>query len=396
MKLANSLLLPAICWSARLAAAATAHVYTHDPQSQPRSESPSTTLDPVAARLVLAQRIGVEDYHSSDLTRKEVIDAINDYGVRTPLFAQQQQSRPKKAFIMVEDLHVSPDSISSLKPYTSFKVDPAPRDVSTRGLFVDLVKQADPTTFSKTSDSSLYVSLWEGKKYATSGDMFYVARTAADFETLFTRLAKTNEWSITAFVMPSTPADAIKPADFMSDQEGERRHWGTYEMPNSVSPLKKRQTKEEPLTETQGFHPVQSFTAPVSVLDANNTKPLRGILPGCFSSQSACESQTRNCTGHGSCMRKYHDGTASKDGSGIDCFVCACKATLSADGKITTNWGGPGCQKKDISVQFWLIVLFTVGLIFLIGFAVGTIWEMGQAELPSVLGANVSGPSARK
>lgn len=100
MKLSQSLILPALAWCARSAAAATAHIYVHDPESQPRHDTSSRSLNPVPARLVLAQRAGVEDYHSSDISREEVIDAINTYGVRTPLFAAE--SRPHKAFILVE------------------------------------------------------------------------------------------------------------------------------------------------------------------------------------------------------------------------------------------------------------------------------------------------------
>lgn len=100
MRLSQNLILPALCWSARLAAATTAHIYIHDPESQPRHDTPSRSLNPVPARLVLAQRAGVEDYHSADISREEVIDAVNTYGVRTPLFAAQ--SRPRRAFILVE------------------------------------------------------------------------------------------------------------------------------------------------------------------------------------------------------------------------------------------------------------------------------------------------------
>ena len=45
---------------------------------------------------------------------------------------------------------------------------------------------------------------------------------------------------------------------------------------------------------------------------------------------------------------------------------------------MTTYWGGPACQKKDVSVQFWLLALFTVALVGLISFAVGQVWSMGE------------------
>lgn len=384
MKLTSPLILPALCWSAQLAAASTAHVYTYDPRSQPRPETRSNALEPILARLVLAQRAGVEDYHRSELGREDVIDAINAYGVRTPLF-EDKKSRHKRAVILVESGELSNDDVSSLRPYTSFELSPAPGDSAIRGLFVDLVKQSDPASFSHMDDAELYAALSEDSKHSAEGDMFHVAKSVADLRATFTKLAKTDEWSITALMMPFAE---IKDTGFMSHGS----HWGTYEMPGAPSPLKKRmQVKEEPLTEIHNFRPASSFSAPIPAVAANNTKSLAGILPGCFSSQSACESATRNCTDHGRCTKKYHDGTATRNG--VDCYVCACTATKN--GQKTTKWGGPACQKKDVSVEFWLIVLFTVGLIGLIGFAIGTIWEMGQQDLPSVIGAGVSGPTAR-
>ena len=97
--------IAALCWTARLASAATGHVYITDsarPQSQPRGELRS--LQPVPARLVLAQRAGVEDYHSADLGDESVREAINEYGVRTTMFEDNslQNGRRQRAMILVE------------------------------------------------------------------------------------------------------------------------------------------------------------------------------------------------------------------------------------------------------------------------------------------------------
>lgn len=170
-------------------------------------------------------------------------------------------------------------------------------------------------------------------------------------------------------------------------------------MPGLQSPLHRRSKPENEkpleLEETESNTPIlHSSAAPISSF-ANTSQPLRGILPSCFASLSACEATTRNCTAHGRCRRKYTD--ASSDPS-ISCYSCQCSTTTStneAGNTITTTWGGPACQKKDVSVEFWLIVLFTVGMVFLVGFAIGEIWSMGEAELPSVIGAGVSGPVKR-
>lgn len=275
----------------------------------------------------------------------------------------------------------------SLRSYTSFELDPVPAAPASKGLFIDLAKQSDPTGFGHVSDDDLYTMLRDNRNLSGNGDMFYIARSMEDFEALFTRLAKDNNWSITAVVLPA--------GEWSRTGQG-KYQWGTYEMPIAQSPLRKRQQmKEEPLTETLEWKPVESFSSPVSAFAANNTTPLRGILPACFLTMSSCESATRNCTGHGKCTKQYHDATANNKG-GVDCYSCSCSSTKSNDGKVTTKWGGPACQKKDISIEFWLIVLFTVGMIFLVGFAVGSVWEMGSQELPSVIGAGVSGPTARQ
>lgn len=67
------------------------------------------------------------------------------------------------------------------------------------------------------------------------------------------------------------------------------------------------------------------------------------------------------------------------------------------DGKIkTTNWGGPACQKKDVSVPFWLLTGFTIAMVATVSWAIGLVFSIGQEDLPSVIGAGVAGPRAQK
>jgi hypothetical protein len=176
---------------------------------------------------------------------------------------------------------------------------------------------------------------------------------------------------------------------------GAGAEWGTYRMPNTPSLLRKRsEPPEKPLEQApDSFQPVESSTSPLTILASD---PLPGILPACFPSESSCNELTRNCTGHGKCSLKYIDTSPDPAKS---CYTCQCTPTVreSADGKVqTTYWGGPACQKRDVSVQFWLIALFSVGMVGLISFAVGQVWSMGDEELPSVIGAGVSGPVARR
>jgi len=96
MRLTSGAALAATCCS--IATASTVRVYTHDPNWQPAAAG---QLSPIEARLVLAQRAGVEDYHEADLSRDGVLDAINAYGVRRSVFPSAD-SQATRAFIFFD------------------------------------------------------------------------------------------------------------------------------------------------------------------------------------------------------------------------------------------------------------------------------------------------------
>lgn len=151
-----------------------------------------------------------------------------------------------------------------------------------------------------------------------------------------------------------------------------------------------QQSKEAPLI-TESLPALEPHLMATSSPKSNNSTPLRGILPQCFPSKSECESMTRNCTGHGSCALKYTNKDARPAAS---CYSCECTATVVTNkdgGKKTTKWGGPACQKKDIVMPFWLLAGFSIIMVSLISWAIGMLLTMGNEELPSVIGAGVSG-----
>ena len=101
MRLTSVHIFPALCCHLVSALQPTGDVYIFNPH-QAQQPRPDRTLSPVAARVVLAQRAGIEDFHSADLFDKDVIEAINDYGVRTPLFSQQGDGvNLRRAMILV-------------------------------------------------------------------------------------------------------------------------------------------------------------------------------------------------------------------------------------------------------------------------------------------------------
>lgn len=119
------------------------------------------------------------------------------------------------------------------------------------------------------------------------------------------------------------------------------------------------------------------------------------LAPVCYASNSSCAEATDNCSGHGYCYLKYTSGGEAPTGN---CFACRCQETVVRKKDGTTQkiqWGGPACQKKDISSPFFLIAGVSVFAVIMISSAVGMLFSMGQQDLPSVIGAGVGGSKAQ-
>ena len=122
---------------------------------------------------------------------------------------------------------------------------------------------------------------------------------------------------------------------------------------------------------------------------------LSTLMPVCYSSNSSCNDATNGCSGHGFCYKKHGD-KAGADGAG-DCWACRCKPTVvktddNGNPIKTVQWGGPACQKKDVSMPFFLLGGMTVLLVALVAGVVGMMFGMGSEELPGVLSAGVAAP----
>lgn len=393
MRLAHSVLVPALCWAS---SATASHVYIREAHGSRREVNDDRrTLSPMAARMVLAQRAGVEQYHSADIQHPDALQAVNDFGSRRDLFGDEVEER-RQAFILLEtdddlsstfriasnlapsytvhaNINPSAATLPSSEKLSHFHISPAPSSSSTESLFSDILHQlgldAHPAGFELPTVAS------SNKKISVAQSLTYKDFKPSDYDS----------YDLLILTVPSTPSSSSTSENL----------WGTYSMPhNSHSYLHKhkRDTTEKPLE----LADIKASPTAVRVAAAS---PLKGIFPTCFPSLSTCQSLTRNCSSHGSCSLKYTDPSANDKSPSKHCYSCACKPQKreTSDGKEqTTYWGGPACQKKDISVEFWLIVLFSVAMVGLVGFAVGTVWDMGEEELPSVIGAGVSGPVARR
>ena len=161
--------------------------------------------------------------------------------------------------------------------------------------------------------------------------------------------------------------------------------YGSYHKPLSA----RQQQSEEPLSSPSA---ASSASSPKAVPLESSGPPLpHGVLPLCHPTLQSCIATTNNCSGH---------GTAYKKSSGeIDCFACKCSKTILTDdeGRVkTVYWGGPACQKKDISVPFFLLAGLSIALAGVVTWGIGLMASIGQEELPSVIGAGVAGPRAQK
>ena len=120
-------------------------------------------------------------------------------------------------------------------------------------------------------------------------------------------------------------------------------------------------------------------------------KNLPTLLPTCFTSKASCMNTTNSCSSHGTCVKAV---------ANAKCFQCKCHRTvvqINPDGsKKYWDWGGKACEKKDVSVPFFLFASFGVAMMALVVGGIGLLYGMGAQELPSVLGAGVAGPRAQK
>jgi hypothetical protein len=148
--------------------------------------------------------------------------------------------------------------------------------------------------------------------------------------------------------------------------------------------LRARQVAEEVMTEADTFEP-----APTSFVPSKPFVPARaGVIPACFQTFNACDTATNACNGHGVCEDKWAREDGGHMGDKI-CFACRCEGTVGESGSYT-HWAGPTCAKIDISTPFWLFVGFTVMLIGILSAAIGLLFQVGEEQLPGVIGAGVA------
>ncbi|OXV07696.1 hypothetical protein Egran_04541 [Elaphomyces granulatus] len=123
---------------------------------------------------------------------------------------------------------------------------------------------------------------------------------------------------------------------------------------------------------------------------------LSSLVPSCYKTNLTCVRETNNCSGRGYCYRKY----VSTDEALPNCYSCKCMEEVKKDkdGSIISRvrWGGPACQKKDVSAMFFLLASITIIVAVAVASAISQLLSVGQEELPSVIGAGVGTLRAQK
>jgi len=345
------------------------YLYFFDGQTHTGPDSrEAVTADTV--RLIAARRLGLEQFHSVGTVNTASIAAVNQYAPMVSMLETNKQE--SKQFITIlltnSDESIKDQAISHFDH--RIPVIDLPAHTKSAKLWTALMTQMKSITSSReTTHESSIVDIWNSK--------------LAPYDNLNTAIESYRQSGRSVLVF-YTPSITTSPFSY-----------GEYNIPSPSQHLKVPR-KEVLSTLKDDTDLINDTTDPSSSHALKQSKgiiPIRGFLPQCFPSLSQCQSQTNNCSSHGSCHLAYtqHSPSSSNSERGSHCYSCQCKASYDDKRHKTTSWAGPACQKKDVSEAFWLLAGGSLVLIMLISWAIGTIWSMGDEDLPSVIGAGVSG-----
>ncbi|KAF2281193.1 uncharacterized protein EI97DRAFT_389636 [Westerdykella ornata] len=414
MKLSAGILFPSLFCSA--AAGPLGHVFIFDPHVTNPEARPPSLVSPQTARLILSQRLGVSRYHSiSDSKDPELLNLLNTYGGawQDPFTdSRMKDASSAQVFVWLDNVDDVEAVIPNSGAYSaSFSITNPPSPLDNHRLYEDLIQQVEalprPSNPYANLDAEIeaQLSFQDVGETTTHNDYlnaFYSSNSSKGpagsvskaLQTLLQKVsaAKEKGWPVTIVVMP--PSGNVRSA----------HPYGVYRMPSSIKARRERpEAVLSPSTSQPSSGPQSADLSDLEtfprIQKAKEHPPVLGILPQYFPSLEACQRTTHNCSGHGECGL-LHKG--DKDSGKRDRYGCTCKPTIVEVGhdgmeskRKVTYWGGPACQKKDVSQPFWLFVGTGLVLAFLISAGIGLLYSMGNEELPSVIGAGVSGPTRK-
>lgn len=107
MKLSGGVCLASLTSYAAATAATVGHVFVFDPVRVDAAPEQAPSVSPETARLILAHRLGVSQYHSiEDAEDEELINHLNQYGGNQELFAddRSQDRSSAHALVWIDDV----------------------------------------------------------------------------------------------------------------------------------------------------------------------------------------------------------------------------------------------------------------------------------------------------
>ncbi|KAJ5936445.1 hypothetical protein N7454_005080 [Penicillium verhagenii] len=336
-------------------------------------ESGSVTVSEDFAQLAL--KMGVESPLASVLHGMEAeVDHLDQFlDTQMPLFGSNHEV-PGRSLIILEGLPVEAGMSMRKKHVPNLLVPGASNDLTVKDcLSKSPVLSRDQELFGHDLlDLIDSVETWVAKDQKTTASRLSFKTVSSDkilyikhLESIFQDLAKlssTDSWVTTAVLATS---------EYGSEVRG------------NIS----RRAEKSRIEPSDAQNDLQ-FSPRDLPLHSN-------LAPVCYASNSSCTDTTNNCSGHGYCYLKYGSGSDATTGN---CYACRCQQTIVRKNDGTTQkvqWGGPACQKKDISSPFLLIAGVSVFAVIMVSTAIGMLFSMGQQELPSVIGAGVGGSKAQ-
>ncbi|KAL9103233.1 MAG: hypothetical protein Q9163_001720 [Psora crenata] len=349
-----------------------------NPNVKPLSITPNT------ARLLFAQRLGLSQYHDLGDIDDSTLEILNSHGgnLQKVFLPEDEHPGKSKLLVVVEGVE-HPEDVMTLEQSTVLAIGDPPAGSATQQLVMDLLEQ---DMHQRSRQHDICSLRFPAGPAALSGGIngLPVGLTQKDGESYRTTLEDLRSFIERYRLYGTTSTIVFTPPSRRTTKRSSS--YGTYTMPYL---LKREQPETEEVLSTGN---TSSNTPSQPTPESLQTTPLpHGILPVCHSHPDSAISATNNCSGH---------GTIYKKSSGVkDCYACRCGSTklTDSDGKVkTVHWGGSACQKKDISMPFFLLAGLTIGLIAVVAWGIALLVSIGQEDLPSVIGAGVAGPRAQK
>ncbi|KAL8936772.1 MAG: hypothetical protein Q9216_004757 [Gyalolechia sp. 2 TL-2023] len=395
---------------------------------------PQHSLSPSETRLLLARRLGLSQYHSLKDADESTLKILNDFGgnQQVLLSTDEQRLSHQRNLIVIDGVE-NPGEFTKLGfPEAALTISNPPHSSQTLQLVEDLFSQARDASadghricshkFKRGSGLSggVLQSSTNGRcadRISNSEDAISVLRDLSipsfsrtmilhisipDFISSSKAEASTTlSQPLSHFLRPDSGHETtiiLMPPSNPKTKRTSASPYGSYQMPASA-PLQARDEVQSEALLTAPSAPQTSLAShrpsTPQTLKASSV-PRVGILPVCQSSLEKLIDATNNCSGHGLPYLK-HNGTSDESS---DCYACKCRKTVlnRGDGKgvKTVEWAGPACSKKDVSMPFWLLAGISIGLVSAVSWGIGLLFSIGQEELPSVIGAGVTGPRAHR